>query len=99
MCYTQYPRNWSLTGEGDDISIPSDDHRGVLDRKKEFPLKIKSISADQGTPSKGTWPDKRERAKEGGIDTDPFPNEKKERTREFTRGRACARAHTHTHTL
>jgi hypothetical protein len=50
--------------EGDDIPTPSDDLRGALETKEEIPLKIKSTSADQGTPSKGTWSDKTERAEE-----------------------------------
>jgi hypothetical protein len=47
-------------GEGDNIPTPSGDLRGVVETKEEIPLNIKSTSADQGTPSKGTWSDKRE---------------------------------------
>jgi hypothetical protein len=65
-------------GEGDDIHTPSDDQRGAAVTEEEIPLSIKSTSAEQGTPSKGTWPDKRQRVKEEGMETDPFPSEKKE---------------------
>jgi hypothetical protein len=36
------------------IPTPSDDQRGAVERKEEITLKIKSTSADQGTPSTGT---------------------------------------------
>jgi hypothetical protein len=48
-------------GEGDDIPTSSDDQRGAVERKQEIPLNVKSTSADQGTPWKGTQFDKRER--------------------------------------
>jgi hypothetical protein len=65
-------------GEGDDIPTPSDDLRGAAETKEEIPLRIKSTSADQGSPSKGSRSDKTERAKEEGMETDPSPSEKKE---------------------
>jgi hypothetical protein len=52
--------------------------RGTVQRKEEIPLKIKSTSTDQATPSKGTQPEKRDRTKEEGMETNPSPNEKKE---------------------
>jgi hypothetical protein len=50
-------------GEGDATNTPSDDRRGAVDAKEEIPPTIKSTSADQGTPSKGIWSDKKEKAK------------------------------------
>jgi hypothetical protein len=41
-------------GDGDGPPTPSDDRRGTTDAKEEIPPSIKSTSADQGTPSKGT---------------------------------------------
>jgi hypothetical protein len=52
-------------GEGDGTPTPSDDQREAVDAKEETPS-IKLSTADQGTPSKGTWSDKKEKAKEGG---------------------------------
>jgi hypothetical protein len=77
-------------GGGGDITTSSDDQRGAIERKEKIPLRIKSTSADQGIPSKGTRSDKRERAKEEGMETDTSPNEKKE---------WGGRNHTHMHTL
>jgi hypothetical protein len=57
--------------EGDDIPTPSDDFRGAVGTKEEIPLHIKSISADLGTPSKGTRSDKRERTENEGMEIDP----------------------------
>jgi hypothetical protein len=51
-------------GEGDDIPTLSDDQKGTAETEEEIPLSTKSTYADQRTPSKGTWSDKRERAKE-----------------------------------
>jgi hypothetical protein len=65
-------------GEGDDIPTPTDHWRGAAERRKEIPLNVKSTSADQGTPSKGTRSDKRERAEEEGMETDSCPSKKKE---------------------
>jgi hypothetical protein len=63
---------------GDDIPTPSDDLRGAVETKEEIHLNIKSTSADQGTSSKGTWSDKREKDEEEGRETDPSPSEEKE---------------------
>jgi hypothetical protein len=60
-------------GEGDGPPTPSDGRRGAADAKKKLPS-IKSNPADQGTPSKETWPDRKEKAKVEGIDTDPSPS-------------------------
>jgi hypothetical protein len=69
-------------GAGDGIATTSktrsDDHRGAAETEEEIPLSIQSYFADQGTPSKGTWSDKRERAKEKGMETDHSPSEMKE---------------------
>jgi hypothetical protein len=51
-------------GAGDGTPTPSDDQRGAADAKEETPPSNKSTSADQWTPSKGTWSDKEEKAKE-----------------------------------
>jgi hypothetical protein len=64
-------------GEGNDVPTPSDDQRGTADTKEEIPLSSKSTSADQGTLLKGNWSDKKERAKEEGMQTDPSPSEMK----------------------
>jgi hypothetical protein len=61
-----------------DTPTPSDDQRGVLERKEKITLKVKSTSADQGTPSKGTRSAKRERAKEERMERDHCHNEEKE---------------------
>jgi hypothetical protein len=61
-------------GEGDGTPTPSDDRRGAADGKEETPPSIKSTSADQGTPLKGTLSDKKEKAKEEGMEPDPSPS-------------------------
>jgi hypothetical protein len=67
----------SVSGwEGDGTPTPSDNRRGAADVKEETPPSIKSISADQETPSKRTWPDRKEKAKVEGMETDPSPNKK-----------------------
>jgi hypothetical protein len=70
---TQYPRIQSLRGTEVEHPIPQNDHRGAADVKEETPPSIKFISADKGIPSKGTWSDKKEKAKEG-METDPSPS-------------------------
>jgi hypothetical protein len=60
-------------GEGDGTPTPSDDQRGAADARQEIPPSIKSTSADQGTSLKGTWSDKKETAKEEGVETEPPP--------------------------
>jgi hypothetical protein len=66
-------------GEGDGIPTPSktwlDDQRGTMKMEEEIPLNMNSISADRGTPLKETWSDKKERAEEEGMETDPSPSE------------------------
>jgi hypothetical protein len=52
--------------------------RGAAETKEEIPLSIKFTSADQKTPSKGTWSDERKTAKEEGMGTDSSPSENKE---------------------
>jgi hypothetical protein len=65
-------------GEGNDKPTPADDLRGAVEIKEEIHLNIKSTSADQVTPSMGTWSDKRERAEEEGMETNPSPSGKEE---------------------
>jgi hypothetical protein len=60
-------------GEGDGTPTLLDDQRGAADAKGKTPPSIKSISADQGTPSKGTSPDMKEKAKVEGMERDPLP--------------------------
>jgi hypothetical protein len=67
-------------GEVEGTPTPSDNRRGAADAKEETLPSIKSISADQGTPSKRTWPDRKEKSKVEGIETDPPPLINKERT-------------------
>jgi hypothetical protein len=55
-----------------------DNQREAVETKEETTLNIKSISADQETPSKGFRSENRERAMEEGIQTEPSPIEKKE---------------------
>jgi hypothetical protein len=66
-------------GEGDGIPTPSetrlDDQRGATEMGEKISLNIKSTSADQGTPLKEIWFDKKERVKEEGMETDPSPSE------------------------
>jgi hypothetical protein len=57
-------------GEGDGTPTPSDD-QGAADAREEIPSSIKSTSADQGTSLKGTWTNKKEIAKDEGMETDP----------------------------
>jgi hypothetical protein len=60
-------------GEEDGTPTPSDGRRGAADTRNGT-RSIKSISADQETTSEGTWPDRKEKAKVEGMDTDPSPN-------------------------
>jgi hypothetical protein len=60
-------------GEGDRTPTPSDDQRGAADAKEET-SSIKSTSADQETPLKGTLSEKKKRVKEEGMETDPSPS-------------------------
>jgi hypothetical protein len=74
-------------GEGDGLPTRSDDRGGPTYAKEEITPSIKSTSADQGTPSEGTWSDNKENAKEEGMETDPPPysikNEEKIRHTDF----------------
>jgi hypothetical protein len=47
--------------------------------EEKIPRNMKSTSADQGTLLKGTWFDKKERAKEDGMETDLCLRETKSR--------------------
>jgi hypothetical protein len=60
-------------GEGDGTPTHLDDQGGATDAREEIPPTTKSTSADQGTSLKGTWSDKKETAKEEGMETDPLP--------------------------
>jgi cytoskeletal protein RodZ len=70
-------------GEGNDIPTSSDDLRGAVETKEEIPSSTKFTCADQGTPSYETWSDKKERAEEEEIRTDP-PLEKRGRKHKHT---------------
>jgi hypothetical protein len=59
--------------ERDSTLTPSDDRRGAADEKEETLRSIKSISADQGTPTKGTCPDRKQKSRVEGMETDPLP--------------------------
>jgi hypothetical protein len=59
--------------EGYGTPTPSNDQRGAADAKEKTPLNIKSTSADQGTPSMGTWSDKKEKAEGEGMAKRPPP--------------------------
>jgi hypothetical protein len=52
----------------------SDDQRGAADAKEETPPSTKSTSADQETPLKETLSDKKEKAEDKGMKTDPSPS-------------------------
>jgi hypothetical protein len=61
-------------GEEDGTPTASGDRRGASDAKEVTPPSIKSMSADQGTTSKGTWPDRKKKSRVEGMETDPSPN-------------------------
>jgi hypothetical protein len=63
------------------LPTPSDDQRGAVEGKEKIPLNVKSTSADQVTPSKGTQSDKRDRVEEEGMETDPSPSGQNTHTR------------------
>jgi hypothetical protein len=60
--------------EGDGTPAPLEDLGAAADAREEISPNIKSTSADQGTSLKGTWSDKKETAKEEGMETDPLPS-------------------------
>jgi hypothetical protein len=54
---------------------------GAAETKEAIPPSTESTCAEQGTPSKGTWSDKKERAEGEGMETNPSPREEKDRTK------------------
>jgi hypothetical protein len=67
------PSESGSEGEGDRTPTPSDDRGGATDAREEISPSTKSTPADQGTSLTGTWSDKKETAKEEGMETDPPP--------------------------
>jgi hypothetical protein len=61
-------------GKEDGTPTPLDNQRGAADAKEENPPCTKSTSADQRIASKETWSDKKEKANEQGMETDPSPS-------------------------
>jgi hypothetical protein len=61
-------------GEGDKIPTPSNNRKGAAGAREEIAPNTQSTLSDQGALLKNTKSDKKEKAEEEGMETDPPPN-------------------------